>query len=149
MAYYTALIDAWNSATQPPVGVTGTALTGLTTAQKLAAINAWTVAGSQQKSILSVNAIINAILPADMLSLTATQLQIMALLLAGNGTVDASPGTTIRGVFQSIFSGKTTTLNALSALVAPFDTPTRPWWQANGYSSPINANDLLAAGGLV
>jgi hypothetical protein len=25
---------------------------------------------------------------------------------------------------------------------------TSPWWQANGYSSPISDNDLIAAGGL-
>ena len=47
MAWYTALINAWNGATQPPAGVTGTALTGgMSTAQKLAAVNAWTVVGS-------------------------------------------------------------------------------------------------------
>ena len=43
MAYYTALITAWNAGTVPG-GVTGSALTG-TTAQKLAAVNAWTVSG--------------------------------------------------------------------------------------------------------
>ena len=43
MGTYTALAAAWNSSTQPPTGVTGTALTGLTTAQKIAAVNAWTV----------------------------------------------------------------------------------------------------------
>ena len=46
MGDYGALIAAWNSATQPPTGVTGTALTsGMTTAQKLAAVNGWTVPG--------------------------------------------------------------------------------------------------------
>jgi hypothetical protein len=38
------------------------------------------------------------------------------------------------------------TLNNLAALVAPFDNPTIPWWQANGYTSPISQGDLDAAG---
>jgi hypothetical protein len=154
MAYYTALVTAWNSATQPPVGVTGTGLTGLTTAQKLAAINGWTVVGPAQKAIIEVNAIINAIASADLLGLTVTQLQVMTLLLAGGGSVDGSPGTTIRAVFQSIFAGKTTTLANLSALVAPFDNPMIPWWKATvaqgggALASPVNGNDLIAAGNL-
>jgi hypothetical protein len=154
MAYYTALINAWNSATQPPAGVTGTALTGLTTAQKLIAVNAWTVAGPAQKAIISVNAIINAVTSTDLLALTVTQLQVMTLLLAGGGSVDASPGTTVRAVFQSIFASKTTTLANLTALVAPFDNPMIPWWQATvaqgggGLSSLVNGNDLVAAGNL-
>ena len=45
MAYYTALVSAWNNASLAtgatlPSGVTGSLLTGLTTTQKLAAINA-------------------------------------------------------------------------------------------------------------
>lgn len=135
MAYYDALITKWGT------------LSG-TTAQKLTAINTATVA-SAQPAILSVNAIINAIASADFLTLTALQLQQMAFLMAGSTSVNASPGTTIRAVFQSVFSGKATTLANLSALVAPFDNATIPWWQSNGYSSPIGSGDLTAAGGLV
>ena len=47
MAYYTALITAWNGATQPPTGVTGSGLLGGdTTAQKITKVNAWTITGT-------------------------------------------------------------------------------------------------------
>ena len=42
MAYYDALVSAWNTGTVP-TGVVGTALTSQTTAQKLININNWTV----------------------------------------------------------------------------------------------------------
>jgi len=50
MAYYTALTTAWNNASLSsgatlPTSVSGSLLTGLTTAQKLAAVNAWTIPG--------------------------------------------------------------------------------------------------------
>lgn len=126
MQNYSALTAAWNAG-GVPTGATGTTLTaGMTTAQKIAAVNSWTLP-SAQKAIVPVYAIINAILPADFLALSALQLQQITLLFGGNQQVDASPGTTIRAVFQSIFSGKSTTLNNLGALVAPFDNATRAW----------------------
>lgn len=134
MAYYTALIAAWNNVTQPPSGVTGTALTGgMTTAQKLAAVNAWTVAAPQAANI-PVSSIIGAIAPADFLALTALQLQELQFLLQAQ-TVLAPPSGTIRSVFSTIFAGKATTLANLNALVAPFDNATNDWCNANGYPS--------------
>jgi hypothetical protein len=147
MAYYTALINAWNSVTQPPAGVTGTGLTGLSTANKLIAINVWTVVGTPVKAILSPSQILNAIVFADLAALTQLQVSQLTLLLAGTA-IDASPGTSIRLGIQALFAGKTATLANLGALVAPFDSPSVPWWQANGYSGPINGNDLGNAGGL-
>ena len=145
MAYYTNLINAWNSATQPPTGVTGTALTGLTTANKLIAVNGWTVIGSPLKAILSPSTIINAIVPADLAALTNTQVSFLTLVLQGS-SVDASVGTTVRAAIQTIFSGKTTTLSQLGALVAPFDNPPVSWWSANGYPRPFDLGDVAAAG---
>ena len=153
MAYYTALIAAWNGATQPPTGVAGTALTGLTTANKLIAVNGWTVAGEAQKAILIPSTILNAILFADLAALTQLQVTQLTLLLAGS-SVDASSGTSIRAGIQALFASKATTLANLAALVAPFDSPKILWWQATvaqggaGLSSPVSANDLAAAGGL-
>lgn len=144
---YTNLINAWNSVTQPPTGVTGTGLTGLTTANKLVAINGWTVPASAQKAVLTPSAIINAIVPADLAALTTAQVTLLSLCLQGS-TVDASVGTTVRAAIQAIFAGKTTTLNQLGALVAPFDSPTQLWWVANGYTGAISPSDLTAAGGL-
>lgn len=143
MAYYTALITAWNGATQPPTGVTGAPLTGLTTAQKLAAVNAWTVV-SAQKAILSPSQILNSIVFADLAALTQLQVTQLTLLLQGS-TVDASAGTPIRAGIQALFAGKATTLANLSALVAPYDNATALWTAANGYPT-LNLNDTAAAG---
>ena len=47
---YTALISAWGASSASPgalpSGVTGTSLYGLSTADKIAAVNGWTVTGS-------------------------------------------------------------------------------------------------------
>ena len=64
MAYYTALIAAWNSGTQPPAGVTGTALTALTTAQKVAAVNGWKIT-VPLPCIIPSYSIYNVIVPAE------------------------------------------------------------------------------------
>lgn len=133
MTDYTALITKW--ATLNPG----------TTQAKLDQINAITVVAAQP-AILSVNKVINAIVPADFTGLTSLQLQQMMLLLGGGSTVDASPGTTIRSVFQTIFSGKTTTLGNLSALISPFDSAVTPWWKANSYPRAFDLGDISAAG---
>lgn len=141
MAYYDALIAKW--ATLSPG----------TTAQKLAAINALTVAGPAQRALLSPSSILNAIVFADLVALTQLQITQLTLLLQGS-EIDASPGTSIRAGIQALFSGKTTTLAQLGALVAPFDSPTIPWATApiasggGGLTGPVGSNDLVAAGGL-
>lgn len=145
---YAALVSAWNNATQPPPGVTGTGLNaGMTTAQKLAAVNAWTVP-NPQPAILNVTAVLNAIASADFLALTTSQIGQMQLLLqaGGDGIVNASPGTTVRAVFQSIFAGKATTLSNLLALVSPYDNATQLWVTANGYGAQLQMYDVTAAG---
>lgn len=137
MSNYTALIAAWNNATQPPPGVIGTALTvGMTTAQKLVAVNAWVVAAPQTPNI-PVSSIVGAIVPADYTALTTLQLQQLQFLLQGAQTVFAPIGGTIRSVFSTIFAGKTTTLANLAALVATYDNATQNWCAANGY--PVNS----------
>jgi hypothetical protein len=144
MVDYTALITAWNSVTQPPAGVTGTALTGgMTTAQKLAAVNAWTVAIPLVPEI-PVSKIIGAIVPADLLGLTALQLQQLQFLLQSNQTVVAPLGGTIRAVFGTIFTGKATTLANLTALVAPFDNATQNWCAVHGYPTNAAGNGNLS-----
>lgn len=102
------------------------AYNGMADAQIIAAVNAKTVT-APQPAVLNVPDIINAIVPADFTGLTQIQLSQMMLLLGGAGTVNASPGTTIRAVFQNIFAAKATTLANLGALVAPFDNATAPW----------------------
>lgn len=135
MAYYDALITKWAT------------LTPGTTAAKLVQLNAMTVAALQQKAILSPSSILNAVVFADLAALTQLQVTQLTLLLQGS-TIDASVGTSIRAGIQALFAGKTTTLANLGALVAPFDNPTSPWWQANGYTGPFSTPDLEAAGNL-
>lgn len=133
MAYYDAFVTKW--ATLNPG----------TTAAKLAQLNAIAVAAAQP-AILSVDKVKNAIVAADFTSLTQLQISQMTFLLTGKDSVDASPGTMIRTVFQSIFAGKATTLANLAALVAPFDNATVPWWQANNYPRAFDLGDCTAAG---
>lgn len=141
MAYYDALVTKWGT------------LSG-TTASKLSQINATTVTLGAKTAILTPSSILNAIVAADLVGLSAANVTLLTLLLQGQ-TVDASTGTAVRSVIQTMFAGKTTTLNQLGALVAPYDSPTVPWWQATvaqgggGLSSPVGVNDLSAAGGLV
>lgn len=146
MAYYDALIAAWNGATQPPTGVTGTALTGgMTTAQKLAAVNGWRVAGPNAIVTLSSSRIINSIAPADFAALTQLEVSKITMLITGV-TIDVSQGTNNRANFLQVFTGKTQTIANLSALVAPLDNPAIPWTTANGYPPSLNLNDASAAG---
>jgi hypothetical protein len=135
MAYYDALIAKWAT------------LTPGTTAAKLTQINAATALAPAVPAVLPPHQLINAIVFADLAALDATQMQRLTLLLSGS-TVDVSPNTTIRLGMQSLFAGKTQTLQNLGALVQPFDNRTVPWWQSAGYSSPISEGDLAAAGGL-
>jgi len=151
MAYYTALVTAWQSVTQPPAGVTGTGLTGgMTTSQKLAAINGWTVSGSVPSTVYVTGAqILNCINWTEFAALAAAQqsnlLMLCAcqgLLLGGSANVSHITAGMILAYFTNL-SGPT-----ITALTALTEAEVVPWWQANGYTSPINANDLLAAGGL-
>lgn len=138
--YYDPLIAKWAT------------LTPGTTAAKLAQINAITVAGTTVPAIVPVNKIVNAIVAADLLALTTNQLLALQVILFGNASVDGSPGTTVRAVFQSIFAGKATTLANLTALVAPYDNGTVPWWQATvaqgggGLVALVQPSDLTQAG---
>lgn len=142
MAYYDALITKWAT------------LTPGTTAAKLAQINALAVAtGVPAKAMLAPSAILNACVAADLASLTTAQVTLLTLLLQGS-QVDASVGTTVRAGIVAVFTGKPTTISQLGSLVAPFDSPTLPWWQTpvaqsgGGLSGPVTQADLTAAGNL-
>jgi len=149
MAYYTALINAWNSTTQPPSGVTGTGLTGLATAAKLAAINAWTVSNVPLTTwYASAAQVAQCIVLSEFTALAvAVRMEIWAILslqfpLKGGNT-------SVMGQIAVLMPSATCPLTyanfvALSQTVAG----TSLWWQANGYTSPISLNDLAAAGGL-
>lgn len=145
MVDYTALIAAWNSGTQPPVGIAGTALTGLTTVNKLAAVLAWTTtgAGAAIPMIVPTYKIYNLIDLTEFTALTAGNQQLVRDIL-GMGTVDGSAGTSVRARMVAIFPSGTTR-NALNALAATYDGPTVNWASKNGYAG-ITMNDVAAAG---
>jgi hypothetical protein len=146
MAYYDALIAAWNGATQPPAGVTGTALlAGDAAAQKIAKVNAWTVVATAIPMIVPTYKIYNAVVPSEFQALTAANQQLIRDIF-GMGTVDASVGTNVRSVILQVFGVGTVTRTNLTALAAPYDSPKQPWWQANGYQSQFHIDDATNAG---
>lgn len=144
MVDYTVLIAAWNSGTQPPIGITGQALTGLTTANKLAAVLAWTTTGAAVPMIIPTYKIYNVIDTSEFNALSTANQQLARDIMA-MGTVDASAGTSVRTRMLALFGAGTATRTALTALAVPFDTPTVNWAQKNGYTG-ITMNDVAAAG---
>lgn len=146
MANFAPLITAWNSATQPPTGATGTAIvSGMTRDQKVAAVNSWTVAVAAKPMVIPTYEIYNAIVPAEFQALSAANQQLIRDIL-GMGTVDVSAGTGVRNVILQVFGAATVTRANLTLIAAPYDTPRTPWWQANGFQSPICLGDAIAAG---
>ncbi len=148
MAYYDALIAAWNGATQPPVGVTGAALTGgMTTQQKLDAVNAWTVSGPAVPMVIPTYIIYNAIDPTEFSNLSPASNQQLVRDILSMGTVDVSVGTSVRTRLLALFGVGTTTRANLVAAAKNYDASPVPWWKANGYSSPFNlTGDIKKAG---
>lgn len=147
MAYYTALITAWNGATQPPAGVTGTALTGLTTAQKLAAVNGWTVTGTVPTTFFATgDKILNCINWGEFNALTAQQQSNVLAMCNNLGQLLGGSGNTthlVAGMIIAYFPAAGATITALTALA---QASTNPWWQTNGYPRQFDLGDVAAAG---
>lgn len=148
MAYYTALINAWNGATQPPTGVVGTAITGgMTTAQKLAAVNGWSVTGSVPTSFFTTgDKILNCINWSEFNALTSVQqsnvlamCNIVGQLLGGS----AQTSHLVAGMIIAYFPAAGPTITALTALA---QGSTNPWWQVNGYPRTFDLGDVSTAG---
>lgn len=148
MAYYTALVAAWNGATQPPSGTSGTAITGgMTTAQKLAAVNGWTVTGSIPTAIMvSGSQVANCIDKTEFLALTAQkQSNILALCNSPGLLLGGSANTShlLVGLLLDAFAPGGATMTALTALAT---SSVQPWWQANGYPRAFDLGDVSTAG---
>ena len=154
MAYYTALIAAWNGATQPPTGVSGTGLTsGMTTDQKIAAVNGWTITGSIPTVLYATgNQIANCINWAEFNALTAAkQTNVLALCGINGPLLGGSSNTAFLtdGMILATFPTSGPTIGALTALAQATVTP---WWQVPvasggaGLSSPVSMNDCIPAG---
>jgi hypothetical protein len=133
MAYYDALIAAWNSATQPPTGVTGSPLlAGDTTAQKCTKVNGWTMAGPAKPMIVDATVIYNLIVISEYTALSAANQTIVNNLLS-MGTLDGSPNTNVRTRVVQIFPSGTQTFTNLSNLAKTYDAPTQDWCFTNNY----------------
>lgn len=137
MAYYTALINEWAT------------LTG-TTIAKLAAINALTVSGSVPTTFYATGAqLLNCINWTEFAALTAQQQSNLLALCANPGPMIGGSAQTAQmaaGMFLANFTNHSgPTILALTALA---QAAVQPWWQANGYTAPIEQSDLTAAGGL-
>ena len=149
MAYYTALINAWTAGIVPG-GYTGAALTGQTTAVKLVNIDGWTITGTVPTNFfVTGDQLANCINWTEFAALTDAQqknliglCQIPGKMLGGTANVSFLPV----GMFLAYFTNLSgPTILALTALAKGAVTP---WWQNNGYTSPISQADLDAAGGL-
>lgn len=149
MAYYDALIAAWNSATQPPTGYSGTPITGgMTTAQKLAAVNSWTQTGSVPTSFNVTGAqLLNCINWTEFAALTAAQQSNLLALCANPGPLlggSSNVSLITDGMFLAYFTNHSgATITALTALAKGVAVP---WSQVNGYSTPISNSDVTNAG---
>lgn len=137
MAYYDALIAKWAT------------LTPGTAAQKLVQLNAMTVTGSVPTSFFITGAqLLNCINWAEFNALTqARQTNLLQLCAIPGQLLGGSDNTTfvVDGMILAYFSVGGATVAALTALAKG---AVLPWWQSNGYTSPISASDLAAAGGL-
>lgn len=138
MAYYDALVTKWAT------------LTPGTTAAKLAQVNAATATGAAVPMLIPTYKIYNVIDPTEFGALTAANQQLVRDIL-GMGSVDASPGTSVRARMVAIFpSGVTRT--ALNALAATYDSPPIPWATATiaqgggGLVALVQPSDLTQAG---
>jgi hypothetical protein len=167
---YTALMAAWAS-TALPTGVSGTPLSsGMTTAQKLAAVNGWTVAGpavdvqvSSVVGYLGLNAKLSVLQTyattavagtngATTQSVTAAR-ELMAIIDCPNAPSfqmsSAEVYSTIQGMLSALEGDSNSGITGSDATaLLGLSASTEPWWQAAGYTSPFNSNDLAAAGGL-
>ena len=156
MAYYTALIAAWNSSIQPPTGVTGTGLSSNdTTAQKLAKVNAWTITGAIPTTVsLPSYQVACAVNYAEFKALTATQQSnlLQAFTATAGGFLGGSANTAYLpvGMLIDYFASSGQTIANLTALARALS---QSWAQVNGYPyisslGNLGPSDLIAAGGL-
>lgn len=169
MSYYSSLISAWNSAIQPPAGITGAGLsTNNTTDENLALLWAWTVPGpnvdvkvSSVVGYLALNSklynlqnyastAVVGINGATTASVTAAK-ELVSLMASPNApnfqTSVSSVYSTIQMMLEALASDSNTGITStdVTNLLALAAT-TILWWQSVGLTSPPNIYDLQAAG---
>jgi hypothetical protein len=133
VAYYDALIAAWNSVTQPPTGVTGQGLlAGDTTAQKCTKINGWTMNGTAAPMLIAATQLYNLVVPSEFDALSAAN-QALCRDLFELPQVDCSPNTSARTRINQLFAVATTTRQNFITYAKTFDAPTQDWCFVNNY----------------
>src|SRR5208282_5031314 len=158
MAYYTALISAWTTSSASPgalpSGVAGTSLNGLTTANKIVAVNGWTVTGTiPTTTTFSGAQLANWINWTEFAALTAAQQQNLMLLIAGQGPYlggSSNTGFLPVGMLLSYFTNHSgPTITAMTAYV---NSLVFPWWQTpaaqggGGLNGVVSLADTMTAG---
>jgi hypothetical protein len=152
MTYYANLVTAWNlSSASPgvlPANTTGTSLYGLTTAQKIAAVNSWIQTGSVPTTIYVTGAqVLNAINWTEFVALTDAQRKDILLLCACQGLLlsgSANLTAPLPGMLLAYFTNHSgPTITALTTLAA---AQVQSWWQANGFPGPFDLVDISNAG---
>lgn len=152
MPDYSALISAWNSTTQPPVGVLGSALVAtMTTSQKITVVNAWTVSGTVPTDFfVSGNQIANCIQFSEYNALAATTRDLIMQLCTIQGQLLTGSSNTAKlpqGLLLATFNATSVTRASLTALAKA-----TTWWAypialgGAGLSSPVTLTDTAAAG---
>jgi hypothetical protein len=155
VAYYDALIAAWNNPTQPPPGVTGTGLAaGMSSETKLGHVNAWTITGAIPASFTATGVdIMNCIDYAEFKALTPVDKQTNILQLCSvtgpqlGGSANVSH--MLPGMVVDYFGTSSKTIAALTAFSK---TATQTWCKVNGYPENPNGGggltmiDVQAAG---
>lgn len=165
MTYYAALLARWANLPSSD-----------TTAQKLAAINALTVAGPNVN--VSVQSAVGVLLLSGAYPTLAAFAQTTAP--AGNATYAAALGAAktlmawfsvpnapsielslpavyavVQGMGNAIVTqematpGSTGFTSAVLSSLLALATTEIPWWQASGYPAPFSGKNLQAAGGLI
>jgi hypothetical protein len=143
MAYYTALINKWATI---PSSIT-------ITSAKQSFVNSIAISGSVPTSFfVTGDQILNCINWPEFAALTATQQSnLLALCSVPGQLLGGSTNTAfiVDGMILASFPVAGPTVAALTALAK---ATVQPWWQVSvangggGLSSPVNNNDLLAAG---
>jgi hypothetical protein len=145
MAYYDALIAAWNNPTQPPPGVTGAPLTsGMTTQKKLDTVNAWTVTGAIPTSFYTTgDAMLNCIDYNEFKALTQVKQTAILNMLCVTGPLlsgTANSARIVPGMMLDNFPAGSVTRTAMTALAK---ATTRTWCAVNGYPEAQNGGGGL------
>jgi hypothetical protein len=160
MAYYDAFVTKW--ATLAPG----------TTAAKLAALNALTVAGPniavEVSSVVGKLMLTQAYLPLSAFAQTATNSNtthdnaltaakmLMAMITSPNAPAfhmeDPTIFGTVKGMVDAILAqelatpGSTGITQSVHDALLALCATTIPWWQANSYPRPFDMGDVAAAG---